>query len=715
MSPAVLVNVVGFFLGAVLYGMLLAMALGAGVPAAAEAWAARWRSPASRLMILTGLLGLLWNIGALTAYGFSPTLQDSALRIPLVIAFTALGFLPAVVVHSVLTRETSISTSTSLGASRSARATIAAAYALSAVASVIQIRAAWLSEPLPSIVALSVLTAGFAVLMLALLVSTRRNGHEGRAIWVVALSVFAVSAVHLAQHTGAESWWTEVLGHHASLLLALAILNRDYRFALADIFLKRALTLTLLLAIVSAVHFTFGLSWLAERANDPTGAHLATYVLALALLTAALQSTAWRLASWFVDTVVLRRPDYAQLPTHIASDIARLDRTEDVFKIVSERIASALDATWVRVAQLDPGSLIDLDLHGHGQIVRVGAEADTLARRTTPRDADTHDGIDSPHAALLVPTVEAPRYVFLIGPLLGGRRLLSDDLSLLESIAQIVARRLDALRVAQERLEATVREEQMRSLATEAELRALRAQLNPHFLFNALTTVGYLIQTAPDRAMGTLLRLTSLLRGVLRRTTNEFGTLGDELDLIEAYLEIEQARFEERLRVTIDVAPALRTISIPSLLVQPLVENAVKHGIAPSAQGGEVIVAAFLESDEALSHAQADSQADVQAHVDVDAHAQTRAQAVIHVHQLRVSVRDTGVGTTDAALARGRARGVGISSVERRLHGHYGAAASLRISSMPDVGTTVDLVIPVPGPRKESIALHDKAPHSHRR
>ncbi len=675
MSPAVLVNVVGFFLGAVLYGMLLAMALGAGVPAAAEAWAARWRSPASRLMILTGLLGLLWNIGALTAYGFSPTLQDSALRIPLVIAFTALGFLPAVVVHSVLTRETPASTS--LGASRSARAMIAAAYALSAVASMIHIRAAWLSEPLPSIVALSVLTAGFAVLMLALLVSTRRNGHEGRAIWVVALSVFAVSAVHLAQHTGAESWWTEVLGHHASLLLALAILNRDYRFALADIFLKRALTLTLLLAIVSAVHFTVGLSWLAERANDPTGAHLATYVLALALLTAALQSAAWRLASWFVDTVVLRRPDYAQLPAHIASDIARLDRTEDVFKIVSDQIASALDTTWVRVAQLDPGSLIDVDLHGHGQIVRVGAEADTLARRTTPCDSDMSDvgvnGADTPHAAVLVPTVEAPRYVVLIGPLLGGRRLLSDDLSLLESIAQIVARRLDALRVAQERLEATVREQQMRSLATEAELRALRAQLNPHFLFNALTTVGYLIQTAPDRAMGTLLRLTSLLRGVLRRTTNEFGTLGDELDLIEAYLEIEQARFEERLRVTIDVAPALRTISIPSLLVQPLVENAVKHGIAPSAQGGEVIVAAFLESDEALSHSHANGQEDGQADAQADAYAQ--AQAMIHVHQLRVSVRDTGVGTTDAALARGRARGVGISSVERRLHGHYGAAA----------------------------------------
>jgi sensor histidine kinase YesM len=180
------------------------------------------------------------------------------------------------------------------------------------------------------------------------------------------------------------------------------------------------------------------------------------------------------------------------------------------------------------------------------------------------------------------------------------------------------------------------------------------------------------------------------LRGVLRRTTNEFSTLGDELDLIEAYLEIEHARFEERLRVTIDVAPSLRALSIPSLLVQPLVENAVKHGIAPSVTGGEVIVAAFLESD-AGAPVQSQSQGD----------------------QLRLSIRDTGVGTTDSVLARGRARGVGISSVEHRLRVHYGAAASLRISSLPDVGTTVDLVIPVFGGRKGP-AAHDQASHSHR-
>ena len=104
MTPAVLVNLAGFFLGAVLYGMLLVMALGAGRAAPAAGWLARLRSPASRLVMLTGLFGLLWNIGALTTYGFTPAAPSDALEALLVVAFSALGFLPAVVVHSVLTR-----------------------------------------------------------------------------------------------------------------------------------------------------------------------------------------------------------------------------------------------------------------------------------------------------------------------------------------------------------------------------------------------------------------------------------------------------------------------------------------------------------------------------------------------------------------------------------------------------------------------------------
>src|SRR5207237_5307590 len=165
-----------------------------------------------------------------------------------------------------------------------------------------------------------------------------------------------------------------------------------------------------------------------------------------------------------------------------------------------------------------------------------------------------------------VATSEAPRYVIIIAPLTGGRRLLSDDVATLETIVTTAARRIDAIRVTQERHAREIREREMGRLATEAELRALRAQVNPHFLFNALTTIGYLIQTAPNRALDTLLRLTALLRGVLR-SEGELTTLGRELDLIESYLDIERARFEERLRVRIDVPAALKRLRVPPLLL----------------------------------------------------------------------------------------------------------------------------------------------------
>ena len=118
----------------------------------------------------------------------------------------------------------------------------------------------------------------------------------------------------------------------------------------------------------------------------------------------------------------------------------------------------------------------------------------------------------------------------------------------LEAIVTIAARRIDAIRVTQERHEREIREREMGRLATEAELRALRAQINPHFLFNALTTIGYLIQTAPPRALQTLLRLTSLLRGVLR-VGRGVHDARPRARVIEAYLDIERARFEQRLRV----------------------------------------------------------------------------------------------------------------------------------------------------------------------
>ena len=228
--------------------------------------------------------------------------------------------------------------------------------------------------------------------------------------------------------------------------------------------------------------------------------------------------------------------------------------------------------------------------------------------------------------AVDIPVAEPPRFALEVAGLTGGRRLLSDDRTRSTTSPSLLGRRIDGIRLSRERYERQLREQEIAQLATEAELRALRSQINPHFLFNALTTIGYLIQTAPPRAFDTLMRLTSLLRGVLR-SDGEFTTLGRELSLVESYLDIERARFDERLRVRIDVPADLRLARVPPLILQPIVENAVKHGVSPLRQGGEVIVAACLDR-------------------------QNPGQAM-----LVITVRDSGSGVSSAELRRRREAG----------------------------------------------------------
>jgi LytS/YehU family sensor histidine kinase len=264
---------------------------------------------------------------------------------------------------------------------------------------------------------------------------------------------------------------------------------------------------------------------------------------------------------------------------------------------------------------------------------------------------------------VVVPTAEHPRYAIEVSQLTGGRRLFSDDLTTLEAIALVAARRVDAIRVTRERYVRELREQEVAKLASEAELRALRAQINPHFLFNALTTIGYLIQAAPSRALDTLMRLTSLLRGVLR-SEGEYTTLGRELEIVESYLEIERARFEHRLQIDIDVPASVRMLRIPPLVLQPLVENAVKHGIGRVAAGGSVrVVARVVPTRDGTS-------------------------------DLLLSVSDTGAGDTRAVFQQRREAGVGLRNIEQRLAHQYGTAATLSFETAPGAGTTVTLRLP---------------------
>jgi signal transduction histidine kinase len=469
----------------------------------------------------------------------------------------------------------------------------------------------------PSQLALRGVTVCFAGLLVALLIVTRGQEGRGRVLWVVGMSVFAVSALHLSNHQfGEDPWWLQLAGHHASLPLALLILYQDFRFALADIFLKRALAFILLAGLTFGI-FVSG----AERSR--------ALLLAMWVLTALVYPFLRRSAGWFVDKIILKRVDYTELVAAVSRSVDRSESPQAVLETTTHILAPALSAESIGWSESERGELA------------IWVHQDRRSARVT------------------ILTAEPPHYVLTIRDLSGGRRLLSDDIAMLERAALLVARRIDAVRSTQERFRRDVNEQEMRKLAAEAELRALRAQVNPHFLFNALTTIGYLIETAPERALGTLMRLSGLLRGMLR-AGEEFVTIGEELNLIEAYLDIERARFEDRLRVKISVPDELRGIRIPALVIQPLVENAIKHGISECLAGGEVRLSAALDDS-----------------------------AVV------ISVVDTGLGVTDEVITRRKSRGVGLSNVEQRLQRYGGGAVPLRIWSRPGTGTTAEIRIPL--------------------
>jgi two-component system LytT family sensor kinase len=615
-----LLNLVGLSTGVALYAMLLAMVIRARRRAGAAAF--------DPLLLVTSLLGLLWNLCALPGYVLPKFGISGPFSLISAAGFGALGLLPAVVVHSVLR-----------GGDKGIagwvkRAIAGTAYAVSAFAATLHLAAAARGDIIPSAEGMRLLTYAFVALVFPLAAATRGQPGSRRALWVTALAVFAVSALHLSQHSGNPSWPVELLGHHASLPLALAILYQDYPFALADLFLKRALALLAVVSIAFIAVATFGDNSTAFAEFIERDPRQFALLITLWVVTALLYPSMRAATAWFVDTILLRRPNYRALRATVNGAVQRLDTPPAVLSAVANFVAPSLSSPRVTWAELD-----DAGVHEpSGRLVATAKDAVTV---------------------VTVPTAETPRYILAISPLTGGRRLLSDDVAMLESIATIAARRIDAIRVTQERHEREIREREMGRLATEAELRALRAQINPHFLFNALTTIGYLIQTAPPRALQTLLRLTSLLRGVLR-SEGEFTTLGRELEVIEAYLDIERARFEQRLRVTIDIAPRLRHIRLPPLVLQPIVENAVKHGVAPRTAGGDIRIAASAEAG-----------------------------------FLSIQIEDSGAGATADALRCGREEGVGLRNVERRLQGQYGSAASLSIESTPGAGTCVKMRIPV--------------------
>jgi len=201
------------------------------------------------------------------------------------------------------------------------------------------------------------------------------------------------------------------------------------------------------------------------------------------------------------------------------------------------------------------------------------------------------------------------------------------------------------------------RADQQQSALVRSELRALRAQISPHFIYNTLTTITSFVRTDPERARDLLTEFADFSRRAFRGPGNEFTTLADELVYVNQYLKFEQARFGDRLTVRYNIDPEVLSTVVPALLVQPLVENAVKHGIEPRLGKGLITIEADDQDDECL-----------------------------------IEVHDDGEGL-EMALDLAEHQGA-LGNIDRRLNHVFGPSHGLEIISEAGRGTTVRVRIP---------------------
>jgi two-component system LytT family sensor kinase len=194
-----------------------------------------------------------------------------------------------------------------------------------------------------------------------------------------------------------------------------------------------------------------------------------------------------------------------------------------------------------------------------------------------------------------------------------------------------------------------------------AELRALRAQISPHFIYNALAAVAGDIHGRPEEARELLIDFAEFTR-YLFRDGRSYVTLAEEIEHVERYLRLEQARFRDGLNVTVDIDPATGGAVVPAMSVQPLVENAVRHGVERRAGTGRVTIESRVSGD-----------------------------------QIELRVSDDGIGIEPdrvTAVLAGAGGGIGLSNVDARLRATFGEDHALRIEPAPGSGTTIVMTVP---------------------
>jgi hypothetical protein len=562
---------------------------------------------------LSGLaagLSLVWNLGSLVVL-VRPNLPAFWLNLAIAISFSVLSLLPAVLLH------------VSVGSERPQL--VALGYSLSAIAVGMHFWEIRGNGPALHQVALLLITVGFLLLTLFAVADAAFRGkgerrlNGARIAGSMCLALFAMSFLHFGAGHASQAWSSELIVHHAGIPLALFVLLQDYRFVLLDAFVRflaNALLAALLAGLVIEVAFRLVLVEHAVLQPLPE----ATLLISVCLFLVFFAWMRNRVQS-LLTNAVFRQGKVATLPSRL-HDCPAFDSEGQYLDWAARTMAAAVrtqDFAIVRQAEVDPGATL------HAPV--VGAVG----------------GRDWAEAAVPIRLAQDNSRLVLLGRRQGGQRYLGEDLDALGKAAAEIAGKVEALR-----------QEEMTRLVSQAELRALQSQINPHFLFNALNTLYGTIPRESATARRMVLNLADIFRYFLQ-SDKTFVTLAEEMQIVRAYLEVEQSRLGDRLTVEIRVDDAALPVTIPVLSIQPLVENAIKHGVAQRTEPGFVRITAIHGRD-----------------------------------GLRVTVENSGAPHGEGAPGAG----VGLENVRRRLAICYGPASDLRIDIRPETAV-VELYIPL--------------------
>ncbi len=601
----VLVNTIGHCAGCVIFGMLLYFFL--------VNWR-RAREERSRLPAIAAALALVWNIGSLIALAAGPT-GGMAADIIVAASFSVLSLLPAVLLHISLESHH--------------RTLWISGYVLSLSAVALHVADLITRAPRFHYAALLLVTLGFAwltVIFVILEMRQRNRAAISRLAGAMVLFLFAISFVHFSSENAHQAWSKEIALHHAGIPLALFVLLQDYRFLLLDAFLRFVVNASLAAAALLISIRIIQSPGFDRHIQHPFDAGL-FFVSACLLLTLFVYIR--NRIQGLLTRVIFLRSSVEDVLQELRQ-LARASHAESEYV----RDAAELIASFVRAKRFDLTEEVPL-------------ENGDLATPATVMEAGKWRLPSWVHAVVPMRFSMGDTRYLLLGPRDGGRRYLSEDLVVLTRLGACVVEQVEQLRGVQ-----------MQNLVSQAELRALQAQINPHFLFNSLNTLYGTIDRSNAEARQLVLSLSEVFRYLLR-TDRTFIEIEEELKIVRAYLEIEKLRLGPKLRTEIQIDAAAMHATIPMLSIQPLVENAVKHGVAPRTGTGFVRLSVTAEGG-----------------------------------VISVTVSNSGeFDTTVLTYARGNG-GIGLANVRRRLELCYGEESRFKAQAENGI-TNVGFFLPL--------------------